>query len=573
MPHRYLRIALPGPFSHPFDYLPPDEPNITTCQPGSRILVPFGRMQKIGVILDQVNETDIAATKIRRADQLLDITPLLTTDELDYLHWIADYYHHPIGDVIFAAFPARLRKQPHPLPYTETICQLMVDLATAQAAVIRAPRQQAIINDLQEPKTYSALQAQHKDANTVLRRLQHKGLISLTTQTPLPQKPTSNAADYPLNAEQQAVIQAIQQTLGQFKAHLLAGVTGSGKTEVYLQLADQVLERAQSVLILVPEIALTPQLEQRYNARFSHGVTVIHSGLTEHARERAWHYIRLGITPCVVGTRSMILNPIPRLGLIIVDEEHEPAYKQQDGLRYSARDMAIIRAQRAHCPVILGTATPSLESVLNVQRQRYQLHHMHQRAGGAKPPQMSILDIRDQPLQSGISQPLRDAIQATLAADEQVIVYLNRRGYAPVLTCYSCGWISECTQCDAYQTMHRAAAQMRCHHCGAQHSIPTSCPACGQPDIHPLGQGTEQIGDFLQAEFPHVPLIRIDRDATSRKGSLQSLITQVHATGAALLVGTQMLAKGHHFPRVTLVGVLDADSGLYSADFLSLIHI
>ena len=567
MPDRYLRIALPGPFSYFFDYLPPKDVSIATCHLGSRMLVPFGRQHKIGIIVDHASKTDIAPTKIRRADQLLDATPFIQTEDLDYLRWVAEYYHYPLGDVILAAFPARLRKKPCALPYTDQACRLIVDSATAQAAVARAPRQQVILKALLKNPMYSALQAQHKDAKKIIGCLHQKGLISISDDTPEPHKPVSTAADYPLNAEQNTVIQAIQSTFGQFQVHLLVGVTGSGKTEVYLQLADQALQRGQSVLILVPEIGLTPQLAERYNARFSNDVSVIHSGLTDNARERAWQLNRLGITPCIVGTRSTILNPIPRLGLIIVDEEHEPAYKQQDGLRYSARDMAIVRAQRAHCPVILGTATPSLESFHNVHIGRYQHHAMQQRAGSAKPPQLSMLDIRDQPLQAGISEPLRDALQATLAAGDQAMIYLNRRGYAPVLTCYSCGWVSECDQCDAYQTLHRTAAQLRCHHCGAIHPIPTTCPDCGQQDLHPLGQGTEKVSDYLQDMFPNVPLIRFDRDATSRKGSLQKLITQVHTTGAAILVGTQMLAKGHHFPRVTLVGVLDADSGLYSADF------
>ena len=571
MQHRYLRIALSGPFAHYFDYLPPSGLATADCQPGCRIAVPFARTHKIGVIVEQITDSDIPASKIRRATQILDSAPLLTADHLDYLIWIADYYHYSVGEVILAALPLRLRKQRLALPLADIECRLIVDPTTAQAAVSKAPRQQAILNDLllrpQHAASLGILQAQHKDAKIVLDRLQQKGLISLNRQTPQPSKPQSKAAEYPLSAEQLAAIQAVQTKLGQFTTFLLEGVTGSGKTEVYLQLAKHVLQQNRSVLLLVPEIALTPQLEQRFNERFSDGVSVMHSGLNDSTRERAWQKVRLSLTPFVVGTRSMILNPIPNLGIVIVDEEHEPAYKQQDGLRYSARDMAIIRARRADCPVLLGTATPSLESLHNVQHKGYQLLKLNQRAGGAQAPNMSILDIRDQPLQSGISEPLLEALRTTLAAGEQAMVYINRRGYAPVLTCYSCGWISECSQCDSYQTVHRAADQLRCHHCGAKQRLPTQCPACEQVDIHPLGQGTEKVSDYLQTQFPDIPLLRIDRDATSRKGSLEALLAQVHQTKAALLVGTQMLAKGHHFPRVTLVGVLDADGGLYSADF------
>jgi primosomal protein N' (replication factor Y) len=571
MQHRYLRIALPGPFAHYFDYLPPTGLTTTDCQPGCRIAVPFARTHKIGVIVDRVTEIDIPASKVRRATQILDTAPLLTAEHLDFLTWTADYYHYAIGEVMLAALPIRLRKQRLALPLSDLACRLIVDPSTAQAAVSKAPRQQALLNDLllnpQDSVSLGTLQAQHKDAKAVLDRLQHKGLISLSRQTPQPKKPHYKAAKYPLNAEQQTAIQAVQSKLGQFATFLLEGVTGSGKTEIYLQLAKHVLQQNRSVLLLVPEIALTPQLEQRFNERFSNGVSVMHSGLNDGARERAWQKVRLGLTPFVVGTRSMILNPMPNLGIIIVDEEHEPAYKQQDGLRYSARDMAIIRARRANCPVLLGTATPSLESLHNVQHKGYQQLTLNQRAGGAQAPKMSILDIRDQPLQVGISEPLLEALRTTLAAGEQAMVYINRRGYAPVLTCYSCGWVSECSQCDAYQTVHRAAGQLRCHHCGAKQHLPTQCPACEQIDIHPLGQGTEKVSDYLQAQFPDIPLLRIDRDATSRKGSLETLLAQVHQAKVALLVGTQMLAKGHHFPRVTLVGILDADGGLYSADF------
>ena len=394
-------------------------------------------------------------------------------------------------------------------------------------------------------------------------RRRHKALTVMSQVA----QPVYCAADYPLNAEQQAAIQAVQAQLGQFAVFLLEGVTGSGKTEVYLQLAKQVLAREQSILLLVPEIALTPQLQQRFTERFTCGVSVLHSGLNDTEHERAWHQVRLGLTPFVVGTRSSVLNPIPRLGIVFVDEEHEPVYKQQDRLRYSARDMAVIRAQRAACPVVLGSATPSLESVHNVTYRGYQRLRLPQRAGSAVPPRLQLLDIRDQPLSAGLSAPLLSALRNTLAAGEQAMIFINRRGYAPVLTCYRCDWVSECAQCDAYQTVHRAQNVLRCHHCGSQQVLPRQCPACAAYDLHPLGQGTERVGDFLRDQFPEVPLLRIDRDAISHKGRLQVLLDQVHAARAAVLVGTQMLAKGHHFPRVTLVGILNADGGLYSADF------
>lgn len=504
MPQNYLQVALNGPFYHYFDYLPPHEEEAgRACLVGCRVQVPFARTRKIGVVVAQVTKSSVRAAKLRRVLRCLDEAPLLSKADLTYLGWVAHYYQHPPGEVILAALPVRLRKR--------------------RKALTVAPQHAA--------------------------------------------QPVCRAADYPLNAEQQAAIQVVQQQLGRFSVFLLEGVTGSGKTEVYLQLAQQALMRKQSVLLLVPEIALTPQLQQRFTERFSSGVSVLHSGLNDTERERAWHQVRLGLTPFVVGTRSSVLNPVPHLGIVIVDEEHEPAYKQQDGLRYSARDMAVIRAQRAACPVVLGSATPSLESMHNVTCRGYQRLRLQQRTGSALPPELQLLDIRDQPLSAGLSTPLLTALQATLAAGEQAIIFINRRGYAPVLTCYSCDWISDCAQCDAYQTVHRAQGVLRCHHCGAQQAIPRRCPACAAYDLHPLGQGTEKVGDFLREQFPDVPLLRIDRDATSHNGSLQALLDQVHTAESAILVGTQMLAKGHHFPCVTLVGILNADGGLYSADF------
>ena len=293
----------------------------------------------------------------------------------------------------------------------------------------------------------------------------------------------------------------------------------------------------------------------------------MHSGLSETEREQAWHRLRLGLSRVLLGTRSSIFTPIAGLGLVVVDEEHDPSYKQMEGFRYSARDLAIVRARRANCPVVLGSATPSLESLRNVQTGRYRHLRLDRRAGGALSPRVDLVDIRDQPLQSGMSQLLLDRVEAALGQGEQVILFLNRRGYSPVLSCFSCGWLSDCPRCDARQTLHKSSGLLWCHHCGAQRRVPHHCPECGAEDLHPLGQGTEQLEDFLVQRFADYPLIRVDRDATARRGSLEKLLDRLHAADAALLVGTQMLAKGHHFPRVTLVGVLDADGGLYSADF------
>ena len=413
------------------------------------------------------------------------------------------------------------------------------------------------------------LRAAFPDSGAILRKLHGKGWIK-----PLELPATPDAINQPdagprLNPEQLAVLDALSGDIEGFAVWLLDGVTGSGKTEVYLQLAAAVLARGKGVLVLVPEISLTPQLLARFRERLGDTVRVLHSGLTENEREQTWQRMRLGLSHVLLGTRSAIFTPLADLGLVVVDEEHDPSFKQTEGFRYSARDLAVVRAQRAGCPVVLGSATPSLESLRNAQLGRYRQLRLDRRAGSAQSPRIDLLDIRDQPLSSGISQPLLDRVAAVLGTGEQVMLFLNRRGYAPVLSCFSCGWLSDCPHCDARQTLHKASGLLCCHHCGAQRRVPLACPACAAEDLHPLGQGTEQLEGFLTERFAEFPLIRIDRDATSRKGSLERQLARLHEARAALLIGTQMLAKGHHFPRVTLVGVVDADGGLYSADFRS----
>ena len=564
-----LRVALPGPVPGFFDYLPPTDGDCGACEPGRRARVPFGRGSRIGVIVDCPKTSDIEPGRLKAATAILDAQPLLDREHLDYLTWAAGYYHYPAGEVICAALPLRLRKQQQALLYRKQGLALNVPPEQALAATARAPRQRALLEAfLQRPQQVlprAQLTQQHADSGRALRALLEKGVLAYreigqSSNWEPPQGPS-------LNDEQQAAVATVADALGGFAAFLLQGVTGSGKTEVYLRLAAQTLSRGDSVMVLVPEISLTPQLQQRFLERLGEGVVLLHSGLSEGERERTWQQVRLGLARVVLGTRSSVLYPVHRLGLVIVDEEHDSSYKQQEGFRYSARDLAVIRAQRAGCPVVLGSATPSLESLRNAELGRYRQIHLHQRAGGALPPLIDLLDIRDQPLKSGLSEPLLRELQRVLDRREQAMVFINRRGFAPVLACYDCGWVSDCPRCDARQTVHRGAGLLWCHHCGSQRPIPRSCPECGGRELHPLGQGTEQLEQRLAEYFPGVPLIRVDRDATARKGSLQALLDRVHASAAGLLVGTQMLAKGHHFPNVTLVSVVDADGGLFSADF------
>ena len=404
---------------------------------------------------------------------------------------------------------------------------------------------------------------------SALKALEQKGWVE-RRRRPAPRDAYRLAPPaHPLTTEQAAAVSAVEAAAGSFSVALLDGVTGSGKTEVYLQLAARALERGLGVLVLVPEIALTPQLYERFRRRLGPTVRVLHSGLSETKREEAWLRLRLGLSQVLLGTRSSVLAPVDRLGLVVVDEEHDPSYKQVEGLRYSARDLAVMRGRLAGCPVVLGSATPSLESLRNVETGRYRHLRLGSRATAAALPRVDLVDIRGQPLQAGLGEPLLRAVENTLARGEQALLFLNRRGYAPVMSCFSCGWVSDCPRCDARQTLHRASGILWCHHCGTQRRAPATCPACGAADLHPLGQGTEQLEQFLAQRFEGFPLVRLDRDATARRGSLEQQLQRLREASAALLVGTQMLAKGHHFPRVTLVGVVDADAGLFSADFRS----
>ncbi len=571
MSARIARVAVAAPLHSLFDYQIPATVEVAV---GSRVRVSFGHTRPIGVVVEIVDSTDRPGDSLKSLEAVLDREPLLRQQELDFLTWAAAYYHHPVGETVAAALPLRLRKADKMLPAGEPVWaltaegrQLPHDLAR------RAPRQAEILGWLSALPTGQApqavLRAALPDSGATLRALQGKGWIK-----PLELPATSDViiqrdgGPRP-NPEQLAVLDALSGDIGRFAVSLLDGVTGSGKTEVYLRLSAAVLARGKGVLVLVPEISLTPQLLARFRERLGDTVRVLHSGLTESEREQTWQRMRRGLSHVLLGTRSAIFTPLADLGLVVVDEEHDPSFKQTEGFRYSARDLAVVRAQRSGCPVVLGSATPSLESLRNAQLGRYRQLRLDRRAGRAQSPRIDLLDIRDQPLRAGMSRPLLDRVAAVLGAGEQVMLFLNRRGYAPVLSCFSCGWLSDCPHCDARQTLHKASGLLCCHHCGAQRRVPLACPACGAEDLHPLGQGTEQLEGFLTEHFADYPLIRIDRDATSRKGSLERQLARLHQARAALLVGTQMLAKGHHFPRVTLVGVVDADGGLYSADYRS----
>ena len=569
MPGQVIRVALAVPLRQFFDYTAPAN---AVVAPGVRVRVPFGRSSQIGLVTAVGEPPGCPAERLKPVETILDAEPLLGADQLAFMQWAANYYHHPVGEVMAAALPLRLRKQNDALPLEEPGWRL-TDEGRAQLAdpPRRAPRQAGLLGwfGLQPGCTAarSLVRAAFPNCDGSLRSMQQKHWIVACSIPAAIESVDPHAEQLTASGAQTEAIAAVAKSAECFSVSLLDGVTGSGKTEVYLRLAAQAVAAGKSVLVLVPEISLTPQLFKRFRARLGATVRTLHSGFTDNEREQTWHRVRLGLSRVLLGTRSAVFTPMPELGLVIVDEEHDASFKQAEGFRYSARDLAVMRAQRAGCPVVLGSATPSLESLRHARSGRYRHLRLDHRAGGAVAPTVNLLDLRDQPLTCGLSAPMIERIASTLAAGEQAMLFLNRRGFAPVLSCFACGWVSDCPHCDAHQTLHRRSGLLWCHHCGARRRAPTRCPACDSADINPLGQGTEQLEDYLLTRFPDVPLIRIDRDATARKGSLERLLAQLSEPGPALLVGTQMLAKGHHFPRVTLVGVVDADGGLYSADF------
>ena len=502
---------------------------------------------------------------------MLDAEPVLDPAALALLAWAAEYYHHPLGEVAAGALPKALRLGA-PSVAREEHWILTAEGAAAHAAgePRRAPRQRSLLGLLADSggTRASLLSERLPGWREPARALLARGWLASAES--LPDAPSGTAQVRPgapqLSEEQALAVETIGGALGAFGTFVLHGITGSGKTEVYLRLIERVLAAGRRALVLVPEIALTPQLLARFRERFDTPMAVLHSGLTDHERLLAWRGAFSGEARLVLGTRSAVFAPVPELGLIVVDEEHDASFKQHEGaLRYSARDLAIVRARHAGVAVVLGSATPSLETLQNVVAGRYTRLRLQRRAAQAQPPLVSLVDLRAHAVQSGIATPAVLAIERHLAGDGQVLVFLNRRGYAPTLLCTACGWIAPCSECDARLTVHQASGRLRCHHCGADTALPSRCPQCGFA-VKAVGQGTERIEEALAAKFP-VKIARLDRDVVRRRGDLEAVVARMVSGDARILVGTQMVTKGHDFPNVTLVVVLNADQGLFSTDF------
>jgi primosomal protein N' (replication factor Y) len=584
-----LRVVIDAPLRTPFDYLPPPGLLSAGVPLGARVRVPVGKRETIGVVVDYADQASVSAAALKSVHQVLDRAALLDSGLMQLLRWTADYYHHPLGEVIAAALPRALRDGAPAAAQVE-LWRATPDGAAAQAgqagqatqSARRAPKQQALLALLAaSPAGMSgpAITGQVARWREAARALQQRGWIEryradAADTAPQAAAPEPGAphisAERPapaLSSAQSAAVARIDERSGEYAAWVLQGATGSGKTEVYLQCAARTLARGGGVLVLVPEIGLTPQLVQRFRARLELDIAVLHSGLSDAERLAAWRAAHARQARIVLGTRSAVFAPLPQLGLIVVDEEHDSSYKQHEGgCRYSARDLAVVRAQQSRIPVVLGSATPAFETLQNLIDGRYRPLALPRREDQAPAPLLGLVDVRAHTVRQGLSTPVIDAMRRHLSASGQVLVFINRRGYAPTLLCTACGWIAPCHACDARLTVHRASGQLRCHHCGAIEALPERCLRCGFT-VKPVGQGTERVEETLRELFPEQALMRLDRDTASRPAELDAIVAGVLSGAARILVGTQMVTKGHHFPGISLVVVLNADQGLFSTDF------
>ena len=576
-----VRVALDVPLSTLFDYTVDDSIEVAI---GQRVIVPFGHRKLVGVVMECVATSDVSSERIKPVTQvLLDSAPL-STELLDLLRFCSDYYRYPVGQTVLSALPVRLRAD-NPviskpvLSYRLSANGAALDLDTFPK---RKVVQRRILAKLTEhPCNVAQLKALSATAGTQLKVLISEGWVEsvalTTTLSPIPSPAGGGGARvathtfdnaHTLTSEQQLAADSITQASG-YACFLLHGITGSGKTEVYVHLMHHVMQRGGQVLLLVPEINLTPQLENYFHSRFPDvAIISLHSGLSEGERLHNWQQAQTGTAQIVLGTRLSVFAELPRLALIIVDEEHDSSFKQQDSLRYSARDVAIFRASQRGIPIVLGSATPSLESYFNAQSGRYQMLKLTERAQAeARLPTVRSININQTVMHHGISEYLLREIGQRIARHEQSLIFINRRGYAPVLMCTGCGWMSGCKHCAGKMVLHLNDQRLRCHHCGYQIRVPAACPNCGNADLHPVGSGTQRVESVLQERFPDARILRVDRDSTRYKRAWQNMRKQIHANEVDILVGTQMLAKGHDFPALTLVGVLNPDSALYSSDF------
>ena len=565
-----VEVLVPIPLMGKFSYLPPK--SNTPLKQGARVLIPFGRRTLVGVVWGFIQKESSDNRKYKHIQNVLDESPLLDANSIGLAEWSSRYYHYPLGEIISYFFPPSIRKGKEAKFKESKYLELTSKGSFLQSEdLTRAPSQQKLIELLKEKKEISLKSAQAFGISAaVINGLVEKGYITRFSRELSPYKKFENKkllSSRKLNSEQRKAVNAINDAQKKNVTFLLDGITGSGKTEVYLQAIQEIVSQGKQALILIPEIGLAPQAEERFREYFGDRVMSFHSAKNDREKVDAWLGASRGLVDIIIGTRSSVFLPMKNLGIIVVDEEHDLSFKQMDKFRYSARDMALYRAKLEKVPVVLASATPSLETLKNAEEEKYKVLKLSKRATGASLPSFQAVDLRGKELYEGLSKELLEATQSELTQGNQVLIFLNRRGYAPSMICKVCGWISNCERCDALMTVHKNPLKLHCHHCEAQKPYPNKCQSCGSNDFLTYGFGTERIEEFLQNHFPEVKTLRIDSDSTRKKETLNEYFAEIREGKPMILLGTQLLAKGHHFPDVTLVGIIDADSGLFSADF------
>ena len=563
-----LRIAIPSLMPDCLDYLP----NGQRVEPGMRVKISLRGRDCVGIVISEEQDTEVPIEKLKPISRVVDKKAVIPDSLLSLLRWVSWYYHYPLGGVLKVALPRLLRLNKSLPPSTIEVWQVCRSRAQDAEISKRASKQRALLEwlDKLEAADKTLLDMEFKSWRAPLKSLEQKGWVE-RRQVKIKKQITASCSvlRYKLNADQQRVVKAMLTECGSFSCTLLEGVTSSGKTEVYLELCEFIVGQKKQVLVLVPEIALTIQTVARFRERFGQSVQVFHSGLSDNERLRIWSLALDGTVQIVIGTRSASFLPFKQLGLIVVDEEHDSSYKQMESLRYHARDMSVKRAQLEGVPILLGSATPALETLHNALVNRYKHQRLMRRAGNAAMPNFRIIDVRGKWLNGGLSEPLIRMIDERIKRQEQVLLFINRRGYAPIMMCRQCGEVLTCTHCDAYLVYHKRVNKLVCHHCDARFAVPQQCPKCQSDMLEPIGFGTQQIEEKIQTLFPNARTVRIDTDAVHRKDALAQQLEKIHAKQADIIVGTQILTKGHHLPGITLTCVMDVDQGLFSPEFRS----
>jgi primosomal protein N' (replication factor Y) (superfamily II helicase) len=570
---KFAQVGIDSPLRRLFDYRIPD--SITKLQPGSRVVIPFGKRSLVGIVVKLIDTPSIEASRLKSIQSTLDDAAIFDAESFSLISWAARYYQFPLGSALFSALPPALRKT-KPDEDGDSIDFRWHATNTSSETLKRAPKQASIYTWIQQhtdgadPKQ---LREQFPGSSAIIKTLEQREMIEQVEVFQLAKDEQVLAANcLQLTDDQSSVSNSILATLNQFAVHLLEGVTGSGKTEVYFSIITEVLVSTAEaqVLILVPEIGLTPQLYSRLEKHFGITIGLLHSSISEKKRKQTWLAISQGKIRIILGTRLAIFSPIPHLQLIVVDEEHDASLKQQEGFVYHARDVAIYRAKQLSIPVVLGSATPSFESILNAKLNKFQHLQLNQRVHSNLMPKIQFADMRTERAGTILSSPLCKAMHTHLQAGKQVILFLNRRGYAPALLCHDCGWVAKCVRCDANMTYHSKINKLICHHCDSNKHKPAQCPQCASNNLIMVGHGTQRIEEVLSEQFSNFSATRLDRDITRRKGSLEKILTDIHQLKKQIIIGTQILSKGHDFPNVSLVGILDIDYGIHSADFRAL---